>query len=69
AQVTPDSPAAASGIQPGDVIVKFNDVAVTDFGSLIEFVNNEQPGTHVRLQIRRGDELLRVELEIGDLRS
>ncbi|MAD79548.1 MAG: S1C family serine protease [Pirellulaceae bacterium] len=69
AQVTPDSPAAASGIQPGDVIVKFDDVAVTDFGSLIEFVNNKQPGTRVRLQIRRGDELLRVELEIGDLRN
>lgn len=69
AQVTPDSPAAAGGIQPGDIIVKFNGAAVADFGSLKEFVDNEQPGTQVQLQIRRGDELLQVELEIGDLRS
>lgn len=67
--VKPDSPAAVSGIQPGDTIVKFNEGEVTDFSSLKEFVNDQQPGTRVRLQIRRGDTLLRVELEIGDLRS
>ncbi len=68
AGVTPDSPAAASGIQPGDTIEKFNARAVPDFATLKELVNNQQPGTRVRLLIRRGDTLLRVELEIGDLR-
>jgi len=69
AQVTPDSPAAESGIEPGDTIIKFNDREVSDFGSLKDLVNDEQPGTRVRLQIRRGDTVLRVELEIGNLRS
>lgn len=68
ARVTPNSPAAASGIEPGDIIVKFNGATVTDFSSLKKLVDNEQPGTRVRLQIRRGDELLQLELEIGDLR-
>ena len=69
AEVTPDSPAAVGGIKPGDTILKFNDRPVTDFASLKAYVNNEQPGTRVRLQIRRDSELLQLELEIGDLRS
>jgi len=68
-EVTPNSPAAIGGIQPGDIVLKFNDATVTDFSSLKEFVTNEQPGTRVRLEIRRGDELLQLEIEIGDQRS
>ncbi len=69
ARVTPDSPAARCGIQAGDTIVRFNAQDVSDFASLKNFVNDQQPGTRVQLQIRRGEVLMRVELEIGDLRS
>ena len=69
AEVVPNSPAADSGLQPGDVIVRFNDAEVTDFSSLKELITNQEPGTRIRLQIRRGDELLRVDIKIGNRRS
>jgi len=68
-EVSPNSPAAVSGLQPGDVIIRFNDAEVSDFSSLKELVTNQEPGTRIRLQIQRGDRLLRVEIEIGDRRS
>lgn len=63
--VAPDSPAAAAGIEPGDVIEQFGDVMVSDFASLKAAVGDTMPGERVRVRIKRGERVLRVFLEIG----
>jgi S1-C subfamily serine protease len=68
-KVSPNSPAAVSGLLAGDVIVKFNGTEVADISSLKELVTNQEPGTRIRMQIQRGDELLLVDIKIGDRRS
>jgi len=52
-EVTPDSPAAKAGIKSGDVIVKFNDKAVTDSRHLKLAVGETTPGSTVPVEILR----------------
>jgi serine protease Do len=51
--VSPGTPAAKAGIQPGDVIVEYNGRPVTDSDSLVEMVVNTKPGTTVPVTIYR----------------
>ncbi len=51
--VSPGTPAAKAGIQPGDVIVEYNGRPVTDSDSLVEMVFNTKPGTTVPVTIYR----------------
>ncbi|WP_406830791.1 trypsin-like peptidase domain-containing protein [Pedococcus sp. KACC 23699] len=54
ATVEPRSPAAAAGIQDGDVITEVNQLVVTDSSSLVAAVRAERPGDHVSVTYRRG---------------
>jgi S1-C subfamily serine protease len=51
AQMPDNSPAGKAGIQPGDVIQKINDQAVTSPDDVIKVVKGLKPGTTVRLQV------------------
>jgi len=65
-RVMPATPAADAGIRPGDIIVRFGEKAVGNFDSLKKLVAEEQPGTTVVLQVRRGEEMLTLRLLIGN---
>jgi serine protease Do len=62
----PASPAEKAGIQAGDIIVKFNGKSVGDFASLQALVGESQPGDKVPLELLRGSERIKLELEIGE---
>jgi serine protease Do len=52
-RVTPDGPAAAAGLRPGDIVLKFGGRDVTDSRSLTRMVGEAQVGTAVPLEIVR----------------
>lgn len=64
-QVRPGSPAEAAGLRPEDVVVRFGETEITDFESLRSAVADTMPGERLSLLIRREDERLRVDVEIG----
>jgi serine protease Do len=51
--VTPNTPAAKAGIEPGDVIVEYNGRPVTDSDVLVSMVVATKPGTTVPITIYR----------------
>lgn len=53
--VEPNSPAAKAGLEPGDIIVRFDGKAIERSADLPRFVGNTAPGTASRITIfRRG---------------
>lgn len=56
--VTPESPAAAAGLQSGDLIVEANSRAVDNVASLSRVVGELPSGTALRLLLQRGNRLL-----------
>lgn len=51
--VSNDTPAAAAGLQPGDVITRFNGKPVADDIALRDMVANTDPGTRVQITVVR----------------
>ncbi len=63
--VEPGSPAAAAGIEVGDVIQQFGNISISDFASLKTAVNETMPGERVRVVLKRAGTEKRMFLEIG----
>jgi serine protease Do len=68
-QVQAGSPAAAAGIQPGDVIVSFNGAAVRTVGDIYAGLGAVKPGDKVTLGINRGGSSTQVPVTLGTLTS
>ncbi|MBV8209877.1 MAG: Do family serine endopeptidase [Burkholderiaceae bacterium] len=51
--VDPESPAAAAGLKPGDVITSVNDVSIQRAGDLSSQIGRETPGQRVTLKVWR----------------
>jgi serine protease Do len=69
AEVVARSPAAASGLRPGDVIVAVEDHEVRTPIDLTRRVAGTPPGTAVSLAIARGDGKKTVKVTLGELRE
>ncbi len=67
--VEPESPAAAAGIQPGDVLLRVDDIAIQDGVDWARGLLGHRPGDEVAVSVRRGDEKLAVRLTLGAVRS
>ena len=63
-EVAPNSPAAAAGIQPGDVIRAFNDQPLENAGQLKALVGAQEPGTDVKLEFVRNGNLQSVVVRL-----
>ena len=66
AEVMPGSPAAQAGVQPGDVIRKFDGRDVKNFPALRTFVAQTQLNKQVELEIMRNGKPLKVMTQIKE---
>ena len=63
--ITPDSAAAAAGLQAGDILLRFNGETVDDLQAYSDLLREVDPGFTVRLEIRRQQQLLQLEAVLG----
>ena len=63
--VQPGSPAAASGIRVGDVIVAFDGAAIQTAEDLTAAIHPLQPGDHVTVLVERGTAPVTIRLTLG----
>jgi serine protease Do len=61
------SPAAKAGLKRGDVIASFNGQPVQYAGQLRNIVAMTSPGTQVRMEILRDNQLQELTVELGEL--
>lgn len=65
AEVSKDSPAENAGIQQGDVILKYNNLPVSNIGSLKRAVALMSPGTNVKLTVLREGKQVEIPVTVG----
>jgi serine protease Do len=61
-----DQPAAEAGIRAGDIILRIDDVEVTDTRDLIDYVSAQKPGDKVNLHIWRDGKEQDVSVKLGE---
>ncbi|HVP27725.1 MAG TPA: M28 family peptidase [Myxococcota bacterium] len=66
--VRPGSPAAAAGLEAGDVIVSFDGTSVGNLGELAALLYASEPGQRVRLGVLRDGRPLALEAVLGERR-
>jgi len=66
-RVEPDGPAAKAGVQPGDVILKFNGVPIDHATDLPRVVGGTKPGTRSTMTVWRKGALRELTLTIAEL--
>ena len=64
--VVPDSPAAASDLRVGDIVVRVDDEPVHTMSELIAALRRHEPGDEVVLGLHRGDEMLEVTVALAE---
>lgn len=64
-EIASNSPAEKAGFKVNDIIVKFDDKEVGGPLMLAKFVQSHKAGERVVVEVRRGDEILRLNVEIG----
>jgi serine protease Do len=65
AAVAPDSAADKAGLQPGDVVLRFNGRPVGDSGELAAMVGESTPGAKVQLEVLRKGERRTLTATLG----
>ena len=60
-------PAAAAGLQEGDVITRVGDTDITDAASLTAAVRSQSPGDSVPVTFTRGGDEQTVDVTLGEL--
>jgi S1-C subfamily serine protease len=63
--VTAGSPAEKAGLKANDVICKFDDKEITAPAGLTKLIQAKKAGDVVMLEILRGEETLKLKVEIG----
>lgn len=68
-RVSPQSPAARAGLQPGDRLIALGDQPIRSVEALIHQVQQAFPGDEVPLRIKRGEEEQTVAVRLGSVRD
>lgn len=63
--VTPNSPAEKAGLKVEDIVLKFETTEITEPMALSKLIQARKAGDQVLLEIRRGEETLKLKVEIG----
>ena len=64
-----DSAAEKVGLKEGDIILKVNNKEVSEENSLAEIIRTYQPGDRIFLEVLRGEEILSLEVVLGEKTS
>jgi putative serine protease PepD len=64
--VTPGSPAAQSGIQPGDTITAINGTPIATTDAFIATIDKYKPGQQVTVSIKRSGQSKQVKVTLGN---
>jgi serine protease Do len=67
--VDPSGPAARAGLQPGDVVTRFNDTPVSRSIDFQRIVSRAPVGTDARLTVLRGGRTLTITARLEELRD
>jgi S1-C subfamily serine protease len=67
--VAPGGPAAMAGLQPGDVIVKFDGQPVTNADTLLDAIRSMPPGARAQLTFIRDGQRRTASLRLGSAES
>ncbi|OZI24022.1 serine peptidase [Bordetella genomosp. 9] len=62
-----DSPADAAGVQPGDVILRFNNKPIARWSDLPRMVGETKPGTTAPLQVWRKGKNLTLNVKVAEI--
>ena len=65
--VAEDSPASESGLQRGDVILRFDGQEVENAHDLSRMVASKEPENKVQIMVARGGEKIDLKLQIGTM--
>ena len=63
--VVPESPAAAAGVRPGDVIESLDGSSIGDANKLLQVLAKKQPGDTVKLGLLRDRKSLKVQVVLA----
>ena len=67
--VANDSPAAKAGIEPGDVILRYNDREITTSTELPLLVSSAAPGSTARIEVLRDGQTRHFNVTIGEMKG
>src|SRR5690606_22389097 len=66
AEVMGDSPAAAAGFEPGDVVTRFGNAEIDSARTLSRVVAGHKPGDSVEVRVIRKGEVRELDVKLGD---
>jgi serine protease Do len=69
AEVMGDSPAAAAGFEPGDVVTRFGNAEIDSARTLSRVVAGHKPGDSVEVRVIRRGEARELDVKLGDAAS
>jgi len=69
ASITPGGPAAAAGIQPGDVVLSFDGKEVSEMRRLPRIVADTPIGRAAQVQVWRKSKQITVQVKVGELEA
>ncbi len=64
-----DGPAAKAGIEPGDVILRYNDKDIASSSQLPVLVADAAPGTIAKLEVMRNGKIRHIDVTVGQLKN
>lgn len=65
-EIVPNSAASTANLQEGDIINEIEDVKVSSFKEFRKKLFENRPGDKIRLKVTRGNEVLDVDVVLGD---
>lgn len=66
-EISPASPAQQAGLQAGDIILAFDDIAIADSSDLPPLIGASRPGEKRRLTLLRDGQIVKIGVLIGEL--
>ena len=64
-----DGPAAKAGIEPGDVILRYNDKDIASSNQLPVLVADTAPGTIAKIEVMRNGKIRHIDVTVGQLKN